>query len=130
MGLAALAEAAADTVSSEIGQVLGGRPRMITTLRSVEAGTDGGVSLAGTVAGVAAGAIVAGIGTLTLHGGPVLFWVSLAGAVFGLLFDSLLGATLERRGWLNNDGVNFLSTAGAAGFALGILAVLGHLGAR
>ena len=121
MGLAALAEAAADTVSSEIGQVLGGRPRMITTLRAVEPGTDGGMSLAGTAAGVMAGAVVAGIGTVALHGGWALFWVSLAGAVFGLLFDSLLGATLERRGWLNNDGVNFLSTAGAAGFALGVV---------
>lgn len=128
MGLAALAEAAADTVSSEIGQVLGGRPRMITTLRVVEPGTDGGVSLAGTVAGVGAGAVVAGIGTLTLHGGSALFWESLAAAVFGLLFDSLLGATVERRGWLNNDAVNFLSTAGAAGFALGVLAVLGRIG--
>jgi uncharacterized membrane protein len=34
LAIAALAEAAADTVSSEIGQVLGGRPRMITTLRA------------------------------------------------------------------------------------------------
>ena len=32
-GLAALAEAAADTVSSELGQVLSSHPRMITTLR-------------------------------------------------------------------------------------------------
>jgi uncharacterized membrane protein len=48
--------------------------------------------------------------------------VSWASGVFGLLFDSLLGATLERRGWLNNDAVNFLSTAGAASFALGLLA--------
>jgi uncharacterized protein (TIGR00297 family) len=91
---------------------------MITTLRVVDAGTDGGVSLAGTAAGIAAGLVVTGIGTLTLHGGAALFWVSGAGAVFGLLFDSLLGATLERRGWLNNDAVNFLSTASAAGFAL------------
>jgi len=43
------------------------------------------------------------------------FNVSCAGAVFGLFFDSLLGATLEERGLLNNDAVNFLSTAGAAG---------------
>ena len=47
-----------------------------------------------------------------------------AGGVFGLFFDSLLGATLERRGWLNNDTVNFLSTAGAAAFALALLALL------
>ena len=53
LALAALAEAAADTVSSEIGQAFGGRPRMITTLRAVEPGKDGAVSLAGTLAGVA-----------------------------------------------------------------------------
>jgi uncharacterized membrane protein len=34
--------------------------------------------------------------------------------VAGLLFDSVLGATLERRGWLGNDWVNFASTAFAA----------------
>jgi uncharacterized protein (TIGR00297 family) len=126
--LAALAEAAADTVSSEIGQVIGGRPRMITTLRSVEPGTDGGVSLIGTLVGVAAAVIVAAAGALALGGGAAIFWISCAGAVFGLFFDSLLGATLERRGWLNNDAVNFLSTASAAAFALGILAVLPQLG--
>jgi len=125
-GLAALAEAAADTVSSEVGQVLGGRPRMITTLRACEPGTDGGVSLVGTLAGVIAAGIVAGIGTWALRGRFPLFWISAAGGVFGLFFDSLLGATLERRGWLNNDAVNFLSTASAAGFALGLLAVLPH----
>ena len=128
VGLAALAEAAADTVSSEIGQVLGGRPRMITTLRVVDPGIDGGISVAGTLAGVGAAAIVALAGTLALSGGSQMFWVSGSGAIFGLLFDSLLGATLERRGWLNNDMVNFLSTAGAAGFAMGVLALLGHPG--
>ncbi len=130
LGLAALAEAAADTVSSEVGQVLGGRPRMITTLRAVDEGTDGAVSVAGTLAGVAAAGAVAGIGTLAFGGGMMLFWISAGGGIFGLLFDSLLGATLERRGWLNNDAVNFLSTASAAGLALGLLAVLPLPGLR
>ena len=123
VGLAALAEAAADTVSSEVGQVFGGRPRMITTLREVEPGTDGAISLAGTLAGVVAAAIVAGAGTLALGGDRIMFAVSCAGGVFGLFFDSLLGATLEERGWLNNDAVNFLSTGSAAAFALGSLAL-------
>jgi uncharacterized protein (TIGR00297 family) len=118
MALASLAEAAADTVSSEIGQVLGGRPRMITNLRSAEPGTDGAISVAGTLAGAAAAAIVAGVGTWAMRGDGSLFTISCAGAIFGLIFDSLLGATMERKGWLNNDAVNFLSTASAAGFAL------------
>jgi uncharacterized protein (TIGR00297 family) len=126
-GLAALAEAAADTVSSEIGQILGARPRMITTLHRVDPGTDGAVSLVGTLAGVASAAIVAAVGTWALGGGRTMFALSWGGGVFGLFFDSLLGATLERRGWLNNDMVNFLSTGSAAVFALGVLAVLPYL---
>jgi uncharacterized protein (TIGR00297 family) len=119
--LAALAEAAADTVSSELGQVLGGRPRMITTFRAVEPGTDGAISIAGTLAGIAAASTIAGVGTWALQGGLTMFAVSAGGAVFGLFFDSLLGATLENAKMLNNDAVNFLSTASAAAFAIALL---------
>lgn len=124
VGLAALAEAAADTVSSELGQVLSSAPRMITTLRKAAPGTDGAISFGGTLAGVAAAGIVALIGTYAMRGDLYTLLVSFAGGVFGLFFDSLLGATLERRGWLNNDMVNFLSTASAAAFALALMALL------
>ena len=125
-GLAALAEAAADTVSSEVGQVFGGRPRILINLRKVEPGADGAVSLAGTLAGVLAAGIVAAAGTWALGGNGTMFLASCAGSVFGFLFDSLLGATLEEWGWLNNDSVNFLSTASAAAFAFGVVALLPH----
>jgi len=128
--MAALAEAAADTVSSEIGQVFGGDPRLITTLRSVEPGTDGGITFAGTSFGVLAAVLVSVIALGASRGdfGHSFFWmlaliVAMA-ATFGLLFDSVLGATLERKRWLNNDAVNFLSTASAAAFAMAGIAWL------
>jgi uncharacterized membrane protein len=73
---------------------------------------------------MAAAIVVAAAGTFALRGSAPMFWISAAGGVFGLFFDSLLGATLEEAGWLNNDLVNFLSTGSAAAFALGLLALL------
>ncbi len=107
--LAALAEATADTVSSEVGQALGGPTRLLTTLRPVSPGTDGGISLRGTTAGILAATLI------VLTGAPALpSWriaaAILASGVAGLLFDSLLGATVERRGLLGNDLVNASSS--------------------
>ena len=124
VALAALAEATADTVSSEIGQAFGGRPLMLTTLRRVEPGIDGAVSLMGTAAGVAAGAAVVWAGWWALRLGIREASIALLAACAGLFFDSLLGATVERRGWLGNDLVNFASTLFAAIVALGLLIAL------
>lgn len=116
--LAALAEATADTVSSEIGQAFGGKPFMLTTLRRVPPGTDGAISLTGTLAGIAAAAIIAATGAPALGMSPAACAIAFAAGVAGLFFDSLLGATVERKGWINNDLVNFSSTAFAAAVAL------------
>jgi uncharacterized protein (TIGR00297 family) len=86
---------------------------MLTTFRRVPAGRDGGVSLAGTVAGVAGASLVVAAGSLHHALWPdkaVVF----GAACMGLFFDSVLGATVERRGWLGNDLVNFASTLFAA----------------
>lgn len=114
--VAALAEAAADTVSSEIGQATGYPARLVTTGRMVPAGTDGGVTLTGTLAGLIAAALVVMVGSGHHPVWPVQArtWMA-AGA--GLYFDSLLGATVERRGWMGNDLVNFTSTLFAAWIA-------------
>jgi uncharacterized protein (TIGR00297 family) len=108
--LAALIEATADTVSSEIGQAFGGRPLMVLSLKRVEPGTDGAVTLLGSGAGILAGTVVALVGMWALTLDRVAAEIALAGGVCGLFFDSFLGATLERRGWIGNDLVNFAST--------------------
>ena len=115
--VAALAEATADTLASELGEVLGGPPLLITSLRRVAPGTDGAISLAGTLAGTSGAVVVVmvAISTFGLQRGDAL--TAGLGAVAGLFVDSLLGATAERRGWLNNDAVNFLSTLAASAIA-------------
>jgi uncharacterized protein (TIGR00297 family) len=116
---AALAEAAADTVSSEYGQARATSAYLMTTWELVPAGTDGGISLPGTLAGSAASILLA---LICVAAGLVpRRWVAavLAAGILGMFADSYLGAWLERRRRLNNDQVNFLSTVIAA-----LLAVL------
>ncbi len=115
---AALSEAAADTVSSEVGQAFREQARLVTTWRAVPAGTDGGVSLIGSAAGIAAAGVVSAV---CLFGGLLpLRWlaISIGAAVLGMIADSFLGAGLERRGLVNNDLVNFLGTLTAAAAAV------------
>jgi uncharacterized protein (TIGR00297 family) len=114
---AALAEAAADTVSSEMGQAIGGAARLITTWQKVNPGTNGAVTLAGTLDGATAAVAVALVFALTRILSWRLFAVCAGAGVAGMIFDSFLGATLERRHWLGNDAVNFASTIIAAASA-------------
>ena len=117
LALAALAEAAADTSSSEIGMAFPGRTVLLTTGRTVASGIDGGVSAVGSLAAIAA-ALSMAVSGLWLQ--LVLPWqvlVVAAAGVAGMLFDSLLGALWERKGYLNNDAVNLLGTVFAVAVA-------------
>ncbi len=119
---AALAEAAADTASSECGEALATRAYLITSLRRVDVGTNGGISLPGTLAGTLAAFLIAALAAAAgwLPHRQVL--VIAAAGFLGTIFDSLFGATLERRGMIDNNGVNFTST-----IAAGIIALLLNL---
>lgn len=120
---AALAEAAADTVSSELGQALEPRAYLVTSFRPVPAGTNGGISLSGTMAGCLAAFVVAGACAAARVIPPSRIALAAAAAVLGMICDSVLGATLERPRGLSNEGVNLLSTllAAACGALLGSL---------
>jgi len=110
---AAIASAASDTISSELGNLYGSRYWDLRTGRAGERGMDGVVSLEGTLLGALASSTIAVPVGLAESSWRVLGIVALAG-LFGNFSDSLLGASLQRRSWLNNHSVNFWSTAVAA----------------
>ncbi|MDI6701891.1 TIGR00297 family protein [Methanothermobacter wolfeii] len=119
--IGSVATATADTMASEIGVVQ--TPRLITTLRKVEPGTDGGVSLIGTAAGIA-GAGIIGFSAFLLGVCPdplKSMKIAIIAGTVGCFMDSFLGAVLERRKYLTNEHVNLLATV--TGAVIGIILV-------
>jgi uncharacterized protein (TIGR00297 family) len=135
--LGSVAAAAADTWATELGMLAGGEPRLITTGRRVPPGISGGVTLRGSGAGLGGAWLIALVGAWGDHR---LIVAVLAAGVLAMLFDSVLGATVQAsyrrldgalieepeggatlmRGvpWINNPMVNFLATIfGAAAAA-------------
>jgi uncharacterized protein (TIGR00297 family) len=109
--LTAVSVAASDTIASELG-VLSSRTFLITSMKKVAVGTDGGVSAYGT-AWALLGAIFASV-----LGWMLLFpWgtvdarllIPITMGFLGCNMDSLIGATLERRGIVGKLGTNLLS---------------------
>lgn len=129
MVAAAFAAATSDTLSSELGNIYGRRFYNIVGFRKGKRGLDGMISMEGSLWGLAGATLIA----MTYASGLVIALaispgqrisltatvlrpaviITISGTV-GNLFDSLLGATWERRGWIGNDMVNFLNTLAAA----------------
>ncbi|MDB5001967.1 MAG: hypothetical protein JWQ34_192 [Mucilaginibacter sp.] len=108
------AAATADTLSSELGMVYGRRFYNILTLKKEEPGPDGVVSVEGTLIGLIGTMLIATVYSIGFGWGIGFCWITLAGFT-GNLFDSVLGAALERKGVIGNNVVNFLNTATGAG---------------
>jgi uncharacterized protein (TIGR00297 family) len=158
----AMATVNADTWATELGVLARETPRLIATGRPVAPGTSGGITRYGTLAaltgagfiGVTAFVLIqmaslATAGQLLLADLPIVAIAATAGLV-GSLFDSLLGATVQRIywcdhceketerqvhgcgahtrplrgwGWMNNDMVNFVASlvGGLLAGSLGLL---------
>lgn len=119
MFVSALSVAASDTAASEIG-VFDPKPVMITTLKQVTPGTDGGVSLTGQLAAFFSAALTSALAYLLfsldsrLVVGASTFLIPMLCGFFGCQVDSVIGATIERKGKIGKLGNNFLSIASGA----------------
>ncbi|MGQ0796272.1 MAG: DUF92 domain-containing protein [Methanobacteriota archaeon] len=137
--LSTLAVAGADTLASEIG-VLSRRTLLITNLQRVPPGTDGGVSLLGQLCALGAALYTAVIGwfalfyvadlyalTPTVPAATAFAAIPIVVGFVGCQLDSVLGATLERRGLISKKLVNLVSTGSGALLAYGLLVTAGGL---
>jgi uncharacterized protein (TIGR00297 family) len=107
-----LSSATADTLSSELGTLYGKRFYNILTFRKDIRGENGVVSLEGTLIGIIGSCIIATIAVIGIGFGG--FWKIVVAGTVGNIVDSILGATLERKGIIKNNAVNLLNTMIAA----------------
>ncbi|MFQ3582150.1 MAG: DUF92 domain-containing protein [Chloracidobacterium sp.] len=120
--LGSFAAAASDTVAGELGRAYGGTPYSILTFRPAQIGDNGAVSILGLVAGLVT---ALGFGTLACLMADAnlcrALWCITIGGMGGNLVDSLLGATAENAGYLDNEAVNVACTLAGAALAVFLL---------
>ena len=93
---------------------------LVTSFGRVKPGTPGAMSLEGTTAGVVSAFALAVVALMLGEIAAHMILSVVVGATVGALAESVLAATLEGPGILNNDMLNFINTAVAAAVALAI----------
>ncbi len=118
--LGSLATATADTAGGEIGRLSNSKPRLITNLKVVETGSDGGVTLLGQIAELLVAFLIGFIAYAIGMGGAHIILITGIAGFLGANVDSIVGATLET--WYDFFGNNHTnSIATVAGGVLGSL---------
>lgn len=102
--LGALAAVNADTWATEIGTLSRQAPRSFLTLKPVQRGISGGVTVVGTLGSLGGAFFIALVGVVlgenrTDWGEPALLGVVTLAGFAGSLVDSLLGATVQAMYW-------------------------------
>lgn len=107
--IVSVAVAMADTLATEMGEIFGQHPRSIWTLKKVNRGTAGAVTIQGFIFALIGSAIISAFLFLCGHSTQV-FLICWIFGFLGCVADSLLGSTLEQKGYINTHQINFVTT--------------------
>lgn len=136
----------ADTWSSEIGMMAGGKVVDFFSRKPVPVGVSGGVTNEGFGGGFAGAMIIGWIGFSSRHFSITLFLITLLAGILGTILDSILGSKLQikyrlmksgnlsdfvptdekgkyisGKKWMTNDMVNFISNLIITLFCFGMM---------
>ncbi len=117
MIVAGFATACSDTLSSEMGNVYGRKYYNIISFKPSVRGLDGAISINGLWFGLLGSFVIAWSTYPFHHDFSRIMIITLAGFL-GNIFDSILGTTLQHRGFINNHQVNFMATIFGAAMVL------------
>ena len=116
---ASFAAKLADTFGSEIGKRFGKDTYLITSLKKVDRGTEGGISIEGTLASVLGSIFMAFIMLrLSIISTKYHFIVVVVSGFLATLSESIIGAKFQNKYKLSNELVNAIQTSIASVFAI------------
>ena len=109
----------ADTFGSEIGKRFGKDTYLITSLKKVDRGTEGGISIEGTLASFLGSIFMAFIMLrLSIISTKYHFIVVVVSGFLATLSESIIGAKFQNKYKLSNELVNAIQTSIASIFAM------------
>ena len=124
---ASFAAKLADTFGSEIGKRFGKDTYLITSLKRVERGTEGGISLEGTLASVLGSIFMAFVMLrLSIISTKYHFIIVALSGFLATLSESIIGAKFQNKYNLSNEMVNAIQTSIASVFAIFALILYSH----
>jgi uncharacterized protein (TIGR00297 family) len=101
---------------------------MITTLKQVPIGTNGGITVTGETVSLVGGFVISVVAMLLSVITPQMMVICTLAGFVGTNIDSVLGAIFENRGFWGNAGTNLLASLGGGIFAVALYLILASRG--